>query len=95
MYNMYFAKVNSLRLIPLNSNSNDCIKEYNYFYRLVDKYYPGKTNSQKVYMALYLCKIRSYERITKQKFPLIKVEKNKLKNWSCFKIFKKYFHVEF
>jgi hypothetical protein len=86
--NMHITKVNSFRIIPLNSNSNDCIKEYNYFYGLVDSYYPKKTSSQKVYMALDLCKISSYKRITKHKY--FKVDKKKKKK-SCFKMLKKLF----
>ncbi len=88
--NMYITKVNSLRIIPLNSDSNDCIKEYNYFYSLVDSYYSKKTSYQKVYMALDLCKISSYKRMTKQKYFEVDKKKKKKKK-SCFKILKKLF----
>tara|TARA_B100000586_G_C19710497_1_gene261396 strand:+ start:92 stop:358 length:267 start_codon:yes stop_codon:yes gene_type:complete len=85
---MYFSKINSLRIIPLNSNSNDCIKEYNYFYGLVDKYYPNKTNTQKIYLALDLCRVINYEKIIKQK--LITEKKEMKKKSSFYKLLKKF-----
>ena len=88
--NMHITKVNSFRIIPLNSNSNDCIKEYNYFYGLVDKYYPNKTNSQKIYMAIDLCRIINYEKITKKKLITEKKEEQSKKSFSFYKSFKKF-----
>jgi hypothetical protein len=85
---MYFTKINSLRLIPFNSNSNDCIKEYNYFYGLVDKHYPNKTNTQKIYLALDLCRVINYKKIIKQK---LIIEKKEMKKKSSFyKLLKKF-----
>ena len=49
-----FVRMNSFRFYPIDTHSNDCIIKYNYFYELVDKHYPNKTDTQKVHMALSL-----------------------------------------
>jgi len=66
-----FGRMNSFRFYPIDTHSNDCIIKYNYFYELVDKHYPNKTDTQKVHMALHLL---SYGDLLKS------IKKNAVKN---------------
>ena len=65
------VRINSFRFYPIDTHSNDCIIKYNYFYELVDKHYPNKTDTQKVHMALSLL---SYGDLLKS------IKKNAVKN---------------
>ena len=53
-----FYKMNSIILLPpIDSHSNDCIKQYNHFYGLIEEMYPKKTDMQKVHLALHMIRI--------------------------------------
>ena len=73
-----FVRMNSFRFYPIDTHSNDCIIKYNYFYELVDKHYPNKTDTQKVHMALYLLSYGNLLKSVKNKIDK-NIEKKKKK----------------
>ena len=73
-----FMRMNSFRFYPIDTHSNDCIIKYNYFYELVDKHYPNKTDTQKVHMALYLLSYGNLLKSVKNKIDK-NIEKKKKK----------------
>ena len=74
-----FVRMNSFRFYPIDTHSNDCIIKYNYFYELVDKHYPNKTDTQKVHMALYLLSYGNLLKSVKNKIDK-NIEKKKKKS---------------
>ena len=73
-----FMRMNSFRFYPIDTHSNDCIIKYNYFYELVVKHYPNKTDTQKVHMALYLLSYGNLLKSVKNKIDK-NIEKKKKK----------------
>jgi len=73
-----FVRMNSFRFYPIDTHSNDCIIKYNYFYELVVKHYPNKTDTQKVHMALYLLSYGNLLKSVKNKIDK-NIEKKKKK----------------
>jgi len=60
---MFYKMNNSLQLFPIDNHTNNCIKQYNYFYGLIEKLYPNKTNMQKIHLALYMIRISQNKEI--------------------------------
>lgn len=59
-----FYKMNSIMLLPqIDSHSNDCIKQYNHFYGLIEEMYPKKPSIQKIHLALHMIRICQDKRI--------------------------------
>ena len=73
-----FVRMNSFSFYPIDTHSNDCIIKYNYFYELVVKHYPNKTDTQKVHMALYLLSYGNLLKSVKNKIDK-NIEKKKKK----------------
>ena len=83
-----FVRMNSFRFYPIDTHSNDCIIKYNYFYELVVKHYPNKTDTQKVHMALYLLSYGNLLKSVKNKIDK-NIEKKKKKRKKKSNIFSK------
>ena len=76
-----FVRMNSFRFYPIDTHSNDCIIKYNYFYELVVKHYPNKTDTQKVHMALHLLSYGNLLKSVKNKIDKNIEKKRKKRNF--------------
>ena len=89
------VRINSFRFYPIDTHSNDCIIKYNYFYELVDKHYPNKTDTQKVHMALSLLSYGDVLKSVKNKIDKnIEKKKKKRKKRNFFSKICKFFKLK-